>query len=111
MCFYNLSFVMSLFSRKQYSKNVLGTLSTINPDIDVAKPGVDFTFSEDTPYVLFDDGLTSAPIVMNITDDDIPELVEIFHINITRAVLIDLNGVDVQPPLPPQIGLFSNAFF
>ena len=82
----------------------LGTLSTVNPDIDVARPGIDFTYTENEPSILFGDGATSAPIVMKIINDDVPELVEIFHVNITRTILIGPNGNDATPLLPPQIG-------
>jgi len=82
----------------------LGTLSTVNPDVDVAQPGTDFTYPVNEPYILFEDGVTSVPIVMNIINDDIPELVEIFHINITRTHLLNSNGDVITPLLPPMIG-------
>ena len=81
-----------------------GTLSTLNPDIGVAETGVDFTFDERRPYVTFDDGVTSAVLFMNIIDDIIPELNEIFHVNLTRVELIDEYGRAISPVLPPRIG-------
>ena len=76
----------------------------MNPDLDVAQPNADFTYAEDQPFVIFNDGGTSVPIAMKIIDDDIPELIEIFHVNLTQAILIDQNGNDAKPLLPPKIG-------
>ncbi|CAK8694047.1 unnamed protein product [Clavelina lepadiformis] len=86
-----------------YFDVIPGTLSTLNPDIGVAETGVDFTFDERRPYVTFDDGVTSAVLFMNIIDDIIPELNEIFHVNLTRVELIDEYGRAISPVLPPRI--------
>ena len=86
-----------------------GTLSTVNPDVDVAQPGADFTYNEEKAYILFEDGVTSTPIVMNITNDDVPELVEIFHVNITRAILVGPDGEGITALLPPKIGLLLST--
>lgn len=88
-----------------------GTLSTVNPDIGVAQPGSDFTSTDDRFYVTFNDGNTSVPIVMNIIDDDVPELIEIFHVNLTQALLIGEDGYDVTPLIPPTIGKKSPWFY
>ena len=83
----------------------------MNPDIEVAQPGSDFTYFQDRPFIIFGDGVTSVPIVMNITNDDKPELIEIFHVNLTEALLISENNYDVKPLIPPKIGKKSFNIF
>ena len=69
----------------------------------MAKPGEDFIYDERSSYVVFEDGVTSAAIMMEVVDDDIPELNEIFHVNLTKCQLV-VDGNDDAPLLPPQIG-------
>ncbi|XP_039258016.2 adhesion G-protein coupled receptor V1-like isoform X1 [Styela clava] len=93
---------------KVYFDVVPGSLSTLNPDIKPAEPFVDFTFlssgidQDGRHFILFEDGVTSVPIVFNIIDDDIPEMNEIFHVNLTEVVLLE-RPKDAINFIPPSI--------
>lgn len=85
-----------------------GTLSSLNPDVEPAEPYVDFTFSSDgvennRHYVLFRDGATSVPIKFKIIDDNVPELNEIFLVNLTSVVL-ERKSPEAINFIPPAIG-------
>ncbi len=91
-----------------------GPLVTLNPDVGVAQPGDDFMLVTSPPlrHIDFDDGVTSSTIALLMIDDDIPELSEVFHLNLTRVELLMTtssgNGSDydviTDPHLPPLIG-------
>lgn len=83
-------------------------MSTINPDVTEADPDLDFTYKSDgsdgdRPYVTFPNGVTSVPISFTIIDDDIPELNEIFHVNLTDAYLVE-KSPGIINFIPPSIG-------
>ncbi|TKS78901.1 G-protein coupled receptor 98 [Collichthys lucidus] len=80
---------------------------------DTAVSGVDFTPA--SGRLLFTPGQTSQQIILHVLDDSLPEVLEMFFLNITEVELVNVSGVDytvmesgLQQDQPPAIGNISS---
>ncbi|XP_066273052.1 adhesion G-protein coupled receptor V1-like isoform X1 [Branchiostoma lanceolatum] len=80
-----------------YYEIMNGSTVVLNSDVALATPMEDFT--AEVGYVDMTDGMTSTTIGIDILEDDIPELVEVFLVNITEVELIHPNTSTYPPQL------------
>uniref|UniRef100_A0A3Q3J0J5 Adhesion G-protein coupled receptor V1 n=1 Tax=Monopterus albus TaxID=43700 RepID=A0A3Q3J0J5_MONAL len=91
----------------------LGTLGSVwltyRTSGDTAVSGVDFTPA--SGRLLFTPGQTSQQVMLHIQDDILPEGPEMFYLNITEVVLVNVSAVDytvresgLQLDQPPSVG-------
>ncbi|XP_039615272.1 adhesion G-protein coupled receptor V1 [Polypterus senegalus] len=86
-------------------ETVKGSLQPLNmTEVSLAEPGLDFL--PVSGFIVLQPGQTSAVITVTILEDEVPELAEIFLINITSAVLITYHPSVASPHLDIQ-GLVS----
>ncbi|XP_035665839.1 adhesion G-protein coupled receptor V1-like [Branchiostoma floridae] len=80
-----------------YYEIMNGSTVVLNSEVALATPMEDFT--AEMGYVDMTDGMTSTTIGIDILEDDIPELVEVFLVNITEVQLIHPNTSTYPPQL------------
>ena len=75
-----------------------GAVSALNSNLELAAPGTDFV-SIVGGYITISDGENSGTIVAQIKEDSVPEVDEVFTVQITQLQLLSSMTTNFQPVL------------
>ena len=75
-----------------------GAVSALNSNLELAAPGTDFV-SIVGGYITVSDGENSGTIVAQIKEDSVPEVDEVFTVQITQLQLLSSMTTNFQPVL------------
>nr|XP_006812422.1 PREDICTED: G protein coupled receptor 98-like protein isoform X1 [Saccoglossus kowalevskii] len=76
-----------------------GSINPLTPYDNIASSNTDFI--PHTGYIDFTDGIVNQPIQVQILEDTIPELDEVFLVNLTSVMLMSTPTTDTPPKLGP----------
>ena len=74
-----------------------GSVSPLTDELLAATPGEDFIAVKG--YIDIEDGVSKATVNIQIQDDDLPEVDEVFVIQLTGVTLMDSTDSTMQPRL------------
>lgn len=95
-----IDFIFPLGAIRVYYEAVQGNITALQSDHGLALPGVDFVAGRRS--IVIGDNEDVGYIPVWVIDDDIPELGEVFLVNITGVELV--NTSQLGNTIPPSLG-------
>ena len=87
----------------------VGSMETLTSDLQLAAATLDFK-AVSNGSVVFGDGQSSGIIMVEIVDDNIPEVDEVFIVQLRRVELIQPQTSTFQPKLGQSISQRTNVY-